>query len=119
MTDATEIADRYIAMWNETDAERRQAIIAGLWTEDGAYSDPKLEGTGHEGIGAMVGTVHAHYPGYRFARTGPVDMHHGRLRFDWTLAPADGPALVSGVDFAELSGERLKAVTGFFAPAAT
>jgi hypothetical protein len=34
MTDANELADRYVAMWTEADAERRRSAIADRWTED-------------------------------------------------------------------------------------
>ncbi len=40
MTDAATIARRYIALWNETNAARRQDLLANLWTEDGTYIDP-------------------------------------------------------------------------------
>lgn len=114
MLTATEIADRYIAMWNETDAEWRRSLIEHLWTDDGHYVDPALEAAGHPAIDAMVVAVHERFPGHRFRRTGPVDQHHDRLRFSWELAPEGGPALVVGVDFAVLDGERLRSVTGFF-----
>ena len=42
MTDTTEIIERYFAMWNETDAERRRGLIAKTWTEDAHYVDPML-----------------------------------------------------------------------------
>lgn len=29
------LVDRYVAVWNEPDAERRRQAIAELWTEDG------------------------------------------------------------------------------------
>lgn len=115
MSNPTELIDRYIAVWNETDAAQRRALIARTWTEDAQYLDPLLEGAGHAGIDAMVAAVHQRYPGHRFTRTSAVDVHHDRLRFDWTLGPQDGPALVQGTDFGVL-GERqlLRAVTGFF-----
>ena len=34
---ATELADRYVALWNEPDPDRRRQLIAGLWTEDGSH----------------------------------------------------------------------------------
>ena len=40
MTDAAEIADRYIALWNETDPARRHALLAECWSEAAAYVDP-------------------------------------------------------------------------------
>ena len=33
---AEQLADRYMALWNEPDADRRRRMIAELWTEDGS-----------------------------------------------------------------------------------
>jgi len=32
--EAEQLADRYVALWNEPDPERRRRMIAELWTED-------------------------------------------------------------------------------------
>jgi hypothetical protein len=37
VTDAKELADRYVNLWNEPDAARRRQLIVELWTEDGAH----------------------------------------------------------------------------------
>lgn len=120
---ATELADGYIAMWNETDADRRQALIARIWNPQARYRDPLLQGDGHDGLDAMVRSVQAQYPAHRFRRTGPVEVHGGRLRFAWELGLADVEPMVAGVDFGLLDGEgRLREITGFFdrvAPAGT
>src|ERR671919_3128835 len=34
---AAELAEKYIALWNEPDDERRGRMIAQLWTEDGRH----------------------------------------------------------------------------------
>lgn len=34
MADMTELIDRYIAVWNEPDATKRDAIVAEIWRED-------------------------------------------------------------------------------------
>ncbi|HJU31274.1 MAG TPA: nuclear transport factor 2 family protein [Hyphomicrobiaceae bacterium] len=114
MSKLNELADRYIAMWNETDAARRRDLIAAVWTPDGTYADPVVQGDGHAGIDAMVKAVQERFPGHRFARTSDVDAHHDRIRFRWTLAPAHGAAIVEGVDFGTVAGERLQSITGFF-----
>jgi hypothetical protein len=47
-------------------------------------------------------------------RTSKVDSHNGSARFSWALGPADGPAVVEGVDFCALSPDgRLASVVGF------
>jgi len=111
----TALVDRYIAAWNETDASRRQALIALTFTEDARYLDPALAGDGHDGIHAMVGAVHAKYPGYHFARTSEINSHHDRAMFNWELGPKEGPVFVKGVDVAVVSDDgRLQQVDGFF-----
>lgn len=115
MTDFTELADRYIAMWNETDAKRRREIIARLWTDNARYVDPLMSGEGANGIDAMVAAVQQRFPGHRFRRTGKVDAHNHCLRFGWALgASPDAPPLVAGIDFGVIAADgRLQAITGF------
>ncbi|WP_262267282.1 MULTISPECIES: nuclear transport factor 2 family protein [Microvirga] len=113
MTDATSIANRYIALWNETNANRRQALLADLWTDDGTYIDPLMQGSGHNQIGALISAVHERFPGFRFALVGQPDGHGSNVRFSWQLGPegVDGP--IKGTDFATLDNGRLKEVVGF------
>jgi hypothetical protein len=114
MTSPIDLVDRYFAMWNETDAERRRDLIARTWTEDARYVDPMLEGEGRGGIDAMVAQVHQRFPGYKFRRSGNIDQHHDRLRFAWELAPEGGPVFAGGVDFGVVAADgRLQAITGF------
>jgi len=114
-TDFTALADRYIAMWNETDARRRRGLIAELWTETARYRDPMLAGDGLDGIDAMVAAVQAQYPNHRFHRTGAVDAHHQALRFGWALQDADQALFVVGIDIGEVAADgRLQSITGFF-----
>ena len=34
---AAELAEKYLALWNEADADRRRRMIAELWTEEGRH----------------------------------------------------------------------------------
>ncbi|MET0529448.1 MAG: nuclear transport factor 2 family protein [Microvirga sp.] len=113
MTDATSIATRYIALWNETDADRRQALLADLWTEDGTYIDPLMQGSGHSQIDALISAVHQRFPTFRFALLCQPDGNGNNVRFSWQLGPegADGP--IKGTDFVTLDNGRLKEVVGF------
>lgn len=118
MSNVTDLIDRYIAVWNETDAERRRDLIARMWTEDSTYIDPLMQGEGRGGIDAMIHGVQAQFPGLLFRRTSDVDAHNDRVRFSWELGPEGGPALAGGIDFGVVVGDRLQAITGFldFAP---
>ena len=73
MSNATALAERYIAVWNETDAGRRRALIAKTWTEGARYVDPMMNSEGHAGIDAMIAGVQSKYPGLTFSLAGKVD----------------------------------------------
>jgi hypothetical protein len=116
MTDITTIVDGYIAAWNETDADRRRALVADAFTDDASYVDPLMTGDGTDGIAAMIGGAQQQFPGHRFELSAGPDAHHDRVRFAWTLV-GDGAQVAAGVDFATLAGDgRLQAVTGFLEP---
>jgi hypothetical protein len=114
MASITELVDRYIAIWNETDVGQRRALIDRTWTEAAAYVDPIMRGDGRAGIDAMTAAVQAQFPGHRFSRTSAVDAHNGRIRFRWELGPEGGPAMVAGTDFGEIDAAGLlSGITGF------
>ncbi len=117
ITDITHTVDTYLAAWNETDADARDALIARAWVVDGHLVDPPLEGRGHRGIGEMAEAMHAHYPGHRFRRASGVDTHHDAVRFAWELVGPDGAVALAGVDVGLLGDDgRLARITGFFGP---
>jgi hypothetical protein len=113
MTDASNTAERYIAIWNEEDADRRRALIAESWAENATYIDPLMRGEGHEQINALVEAVQTSFPGFRFNLIGAADGYGHNLRFSWGLGPDGSEAIIKGTDFALLEGGRLKAVHGF------
>src|SRR3954471_16527697 len=115
MSDITTTVDTYLAMWNETDPDRRAEHIRRAWADDGRYVDPLQEAQGHAALGEMVASIHAHYAGHRFRRTSGVDAHHDEVRFGWELAAPDGSVPVAGVDVGVLAPDgRLQAIVGFF-----
>jgi hypothetical protein len=114
-TGITELVDRYIAIWNETDAGQRRALIDQTWTADALFVDPIMRGDGRAGIDAMIAAVQVRFPDHRFRRTSAIDAHNGRIRFRWELGPDDGPVLVAGTDFGEIDAAGLlSGIIGFF-----
>ena len=115
MSNHKDVAERYLAIWNEGDDARRRTMIADAWAEDARYSDPLMQGEGRDGIAAMIAGARAQFPGHRFSLAGTPDSHGGNLRFSWRLAPENGGAAVArGTDFAMLDANgRLTRVTGF------
>jgi hypothetical protein len=117
MPDTNAVVETYISMWNESDPERRRALIAQALSEDASYVDPLMSSDGPEQIDAMIAGAQQQFPGHRFALLSGPDAHHDRVRFSWTLAPAGGEPIAIGVDFASIAGDgRLRSVTGFLEP---
>src|ERR687891_1760559 len=78
---AAELAETYVALWNEPDADRRRRMIAKLWAEDGRHilQPPQeirgiaaqpgiamtaiLQAQGYEEIEARAASVYEHWVG--------------------------------------------------------
>lgn len=82
-------------------------------TSDATYVDPMLCGTGAAEIDALIGSVHARFPGFHFALEGKADGHGDNVRFSWAFGPEHADALNKGTDFIRRGGDRIDAVTGF------
>ena len=106
---------RYFEAWNAADPAATAVARAAAWTEDGGYTDPLADVSGHEGIAAVIAAAREQFPGFEFRLTGVVDGHHDIARFSWELvSAADGSAPVAGSDVITLDGQgRIRAVLGF------
>lgn len=115
MIDAKAVAENYIAVWNETDAGRRAALLQQGWTAGARYVDPLAEVAGLAAINELIGGVQARFPNFRFSLIGKPDGFGERVRFSWALGPEGGyvDAPIEGTDFAVMEQGKLAAVTGF------
>lgn len=111
---AHDAIQRYFAAWNAAPEDLTKAVAAAF-TEDGTYTDPLADVTGHDGIAAAVSGVQTQFPGHEFRLTGTPDAHHDIARFTWDLVSrADGTALAAGSDVITLAGDgRIRTVSGF------
>src|SRR5215831_18625793 len=78
MSEFNDLVERYIAVWNEVDPDRRQRLIADTFSDGASYVDPLMASEGHAAIDGMVRAVQERFPGYRFRRmttvTGFIDQ---------------------------------------------
>jgi SnoaL-like protein len=121
MSNPTELAERYLAAWNERDARKRRDLIAKTYTESATYVDGHREGTGYDGLSQMIAAVHERFPEtYRFRLASEVESHHDVMRFRWEAGGIpDAPLHFGGTDMCVIAKDgRLQSVTGFtdFAP---
>lgn len=111
--DLRNLAERYLAAWNETDPAARRKLVEETWTPDGRYVDPLVEARGHDQFDAALAAVQDRFAGLVF-RLGPVDAHHDVARFTWELGPAGGESLVVGFDVMTAAEDgRIATVVGF------
>jgi hypothetical protein len=114
VTDVQAVIDRYIATWNETDPQRRRALIADVYTDHAGYTDPLVAVRGRDAIDQLVAAAQAQFVGLQVSLGSAVDAHHDQARFTWHLgAPGADEPVVIGFDVAVLDDGRLRDVYGF------
>jgi hypothetical protein len=62
MSEFNDLVERYIAVWNEVDPDRRQRLIAETFSEGASYIDPQMTSEGHTAIDGMVRAVQERFP---------------------------------------------------------
>jgi hypothetical protein len=121
---AAELAEKYIALWNEPDAERRRLMIAELWTEDGRHilqppqeirgiaagpgiaMTPILEAQGYEEIQARAASAYGHWvgsEGLSFRGRDDADRLGDVVKFHWEAVAQDGEVFAVGLNFLVLA----------------
>ncbi|RQO46231.1 hypothetical protein DBV14_22380 [Variovorax sp. KBW07] len=102
-----ELADRYVAVWNETDAGARRDAIASLWTPEGEHFVRTLQAKGYEALEQRVTSSHeknVRDGGFRFIATGDAQLLRNTLMFHWQMVPTGGgPVAALGLEFLQLA----------------
>jgi len=122
------LADRYVALWNEADPQVREDLVHGLWTEDGAhviadppeeirtaaanlaFPAPSLEVRGHAALLGRVARAHEMFvaPGtYAFRlREEPRRLLAGVVALRWSMVDvATGDVAGGGLDVLALDDD--------------
>jgi hypothetical protein len=123
---AAKLADRYLALWNEPDADRRRRMIAELWNEDGRHfvQPPQkireiaaqpgigltaiLEARGHQEIEARVASAYEHWvasEGASFRRRDDAERLGDVLQFHWEGLDKDGELFAVGLHVLVLAAD--------------
>src|ERR671921_456011 len=116
---AAELADKYVALWNEPDADRRRRMIAELWTEDGSriLQPPQeireiaaspgiglaatLEARGHSELQARASTSYQHWvgsEGLSFRARDAAQRLGDVVKFHWEAVADDGSTAAAGLN---------------------
>lgn len=110
----SDLIERYLACWNETDATARRTSLAENWAEDASYTDPLVAVNGLDELDATIAAVQTQFPGFVFTPVGVLDAHHDVARFGWGLGPAGDEPMVIGFDVVTVDERgRFRSVIGF------
>ena len=95
--EARAFADRYVALWNERDTEKRRQRVAELWTADGAHVSAKGVRIGHGAIEDEAATIHAASLalGFVFAAGSHSQAHHDVVSLTWHRREKTGGKVVA------------------------
>jgi hypothetical protein len=103
MLEAQTLADRYAAVWNEKDEERRRVAIAELWVPDGQHYVQGREARGYEALEKRVRGSHeknVRDDGNRFRAAKNARRLHNVVTFHWEMLPAASETvLATGLEF--------------------
>jgi hypothetical protein len=114
MSDLQQTAERYLDAWNETDPQRRLAIIEEVFTADAGFTDPLTAVRGWHEIDTFIAGAQEQLKGMRFSLAGDVDAHHDTGRFTWHLtAPGADEPTVIGFDVVATENGKLRQIYGF------
>lgn len=98
MFDAQELADRYAAVWNEADGERRRSQIAALWIPEGQHYVGVREAVGYAALEQRITGSHnknVRDGGHRFRAAEDARTLHDIVVFHWEMLPANEERVVA------------------------
>jgi len=109
MFDARELADRYVAVWNETDAQRRREQIAALWVPEGHHYVDVREAHGHAALEQRIIGSHnknVRDGGHCFRAAKDARVLHDVVTFHWEmLRAAEERVVARGFEILRVNAE--------------
>jgi hypothetical protein len=123
---AAELAEKYVALWNEPDADQRRRMIAELWAPDGRHilQPPQeiraiaaqpgiamtaiLEARRYEEIGARAASAYEHWvgsEGLSFRGRDDADRLGDVVKLHWEAVAKDGQVFAVGLSILVLAAD--------------
>jgi hypothetical protein len=116
MSNLQETIDRYLAAWNNPDAEQRSQQMQAVVADDCYYADAHLPDalTTREAHDRFITQFRTKFPDFSLQLAAPAQGHHGYYRFAWQLLKADGSIFTKGMYCGELNSEgKICKIIGF------
>jgi SnoaL-like domain len=100
-------------VFGESDATKRKAAIAELWSEEGVFVDAFGRFVGRDAINESVSHLHQKFPGFVFTPIGAPEAFHDIGRLSWGHGPAGQEPKVKGVDVVSVRNGRIASLYTF------
>lgn len=108
-TSAQQLADRYVAVWNETNPAARRDAIAQLWLPDGVHYVTTREARGYAALEERIIGSHnknVRDAGHVFRAVKNAQALHRVITFNWEMIrPATVEVLAVGLEFLEIDAD--------------
>lgn len=101
-----QLIDRHFEIWNDTDAARRNARFAQVYTDNFYVADYDGVVTGYAAVAALIDKVQGGHAGFIFTPE-PVAWNHDIGRVTWGYGPKDQPNLIRGEDIFTIRNGKL------------
>jgi uncharacterized protein YndB with AHSA1/START domain len=109
------VADRFFALWAETDAAKRRAALKALSVPDLSFRDPYSCLDGLDDLDAHIAAAQRFMPGVVLQRQGEPRQCQGTALVDWVAKGADGSVRTHGTNVFEMAPDgRIARVTGLW-----
>jgi uncharacterized protein YndB with AHSA1/START domain len=109
------LADRFLAIWGETDPAKRRAALEEVAVETLAFRDPYSCTDGLDDLNAHVAAAQRFMPGVLLERQGEARQCQGVAIVDWAVRGPDGNPRAKGSNVLELAPDgRIARVTGIW-----
>ena len=109
-----DVIAEYAASLIEPDEGYRSAILERVWADDCEVVLPEMRIVGRDAINAHITSIRRSFGGATPVLTGPVEAHHGYLRFEWRMIDATGDVVAAGLNIGEQAADgRLRRVVLF------
>jgi len=109
------IADRFFAIWGETDPAKRKAELQAVAIETLAFRDPYSCTDGLDDLNAHIAAAQRFMPGVVLERQGEARHCQGVALVDWAVKGPDGSPRGKGTNILELAPDgRIARVTGIW-----
>lgn len=99
--DAVGLIRKYIAVWNEPEAEARALAAVELWAPDGTVVNSRFEYRGHARVIEAVHRSYEHFVarGFRYRARPESAAHHQGVCVLWQMLDPEGTVDSCGTNF--------------------